>query len=83
MEDKLEEQSPDLQSLLEKKYKVVYSERLDRDVYTLVDWVDKSVFKRYKKLFGYTDIGWTVKHPKKLARALLTDGIWNLSTSEE
>ena len=67
----------DMERLILVKYKSVYSEKLDRKVYTLIDWIDKEVFKKYKKLFGYTDIGWTVKHPKQLIRALIADGIWN------
>lgn len=66
----------DLNRLIEEKYKLVFSEKLERKVYTLVDWIDKSTFKKYKKLFGYTDIGWTVKHPKQLIRALVEEGIW-------
>lgn len=65
-------------SLIEKKYKLVYSERLGRKVYVLNEWVEKPVFKRHKKLFGYTDIGWTVKHPKQLIRALVEEGVWTL-----
>ena len=64
--------------LLGKKYKEVYSERLGRKVYTLMEWVEKEVFKRHKKLFGFTDIGWTVKHPKQLIRALMKEGVWEL-----
>ena len=66
----------DIERLIEEKYKSVFSEKLDRKVYTLIDWIDIEVFKKHKKLFGYTDIGWTVKHPKQLIRALVADGIW-------
>ena len=66
----------DMERLIEEKYKLVYSEKLDRKVFTLIDWIDKITFKKYKKLFGYTDIGWTVKHPKQLIRALVEEGIW-------
>ncbi|MCE7734254.1 MAG: hypothetical protein GPJ54_05195 [Candidatus Heimdallarchaeota archaeon] len=66
----------DIERLIEQKYKTVFSEKLDRKVYTLIDWIDKEVFKQHKKLFGYTDIGWTVKHPKQLIRALVEAGIW-------
>jgi len=65
-----------IQQLLDKKYKMVYSERLGRKVYVLIDWVEKDVFNRHKKLFGYTDVGFTVKYPKQLIRALLIEGIW-------
>ena len=70
----------ELDNLIEEKYKLVYSERLGRKVYTLAEWVDKEVFKRHKKLFGYTDIGWTVKHPKQLIRALVKEGVWDLGS---
>jgi len=66
----------DIERFIEDKYKLIYSEKLDRKVYTLIDWIDKDVFKKHKKLFGYTDIGWTVKHPKQLIRALVSEGIW-------
>ena len=46
----------------------------------LKDWIDKATFKRHKKLFGYTDIGWTIKHPKQLVRVLVAEGVWNLET---
>lgn len=68
----------DVERLIEEKYKSVFSEKLDRKVYTLVDWIDKEIFKKYKKLFGYTDIGWTVKHPKQLIRALVNEGVWDI-----
>ncbi|MHA2248763.1 MAG: hypothetical protein ACXAD7_00305 [Candidatus Kariarchaeaceae archaeon] len=70
----------ELDYLLEEKYNLVYSERLGRKVYTLDEWVDKDIFKRHKKLFGYTDIGWTVKHPKQLIRALVKEGVWDLDS---
>lgn len=69
----------EIEYLVKQNYKMVYSERLGRNVFQLKDWVDKSVFKRHKKLFGYTDIGWTVKHPKQLIRALISEGIWVLA----
>ncbi|MCE7733275.1 MAG: hypothetical protein GPJ54_00260, partial [Candidatus Heimdallarchaeota archaeon] len=31
----------------------------------------------------YTDIGWTVKHPKKLIRALVAEGVWNEGSKDE
>ena len=65
-------------TLMDKKYKLVYSERLGRKVYVLREWIDKSVFKRHKKLFGYTDIGWTIKYPKQLIRVLVQEEIWSL-----
>lgn len=68
----------DIERLIHEKYKSVFSEKLDRKVYTLVDWIDKEIFKKHKKLFGYTDIGWTVKHPKHLIRALIEEGVWDL-----
>lgn len=68
----------EIEFLLSTKFKIVYSQKLDRNVYTLIEWVEKSVFKKYKKLFGYTDIGWTVKHPKQLSRALLSENIWKV-----
>ncbi|MHA2097109.1 MAG: hypothetical protein ACW99A_00375 [Candidatus Kariarchaeaceae archaeon] len=67
----------DMERLIDEKYKLIFSETLGRKVYTLIDWIDKSVFKKYKKLFGYTDIGWTVKHPKQLIRALVAEGVWD------
>lgn len=63
--------------LMKCKYKLIFSEKIERKVYTLIEWIDKSLFKKYKKLFGYTDIGWTVKHPKQLIRALIFEGIWS------
>ncbi len=63
--------------LMKCKYRLIFSEKLERKVYTLIEWIDKPLFKKYKKLFGYTDIGWTVKHPKQLIRALISDGIWS------
>ncbi|MHA2033526.1 MAG: hypothetical protein ACW99Q_29505 [Candidatus Kariarchaeaceae archaeon] len=73
----------DMERLIEEKYKLVFSEKLGRKVYTLIDWIEKPVFKRYKKLFGYTDIGWTVKHPKQLIRALVSEGLWHTEDKEE
>ncbi|MCY3411257.1 MAG: hypothetical protein INQ03_06410 [Candidatus Heimdallarchaeota archaeon] len=72
----------ELEEIMKRKYKMVYSERLGRKVYVLKKWVDKPVFKRHKKLFGYTDIGWTVKHPKQLIRVLLIEGIWDKTDTE-
>ncbi|MCE7735210.1 MAG: hypothetical protein GPJ54_10055 [Candidatus Heimdallarchaeota archaeon] len=46
-------------------------------------WVEKSVFKRHKTLFGYTDIGWTVKHPKQLIRALIIEEVWKLNPEDD
>lgn len=66
----------DMERLMEEKYREVYSEELGRYVFVIRSWVEKPVFKRYKSLFGYTDIGWTVKHPKQLIRALVEEGIW-------
>jgi hypothetical protein len=68
----------DMERLINEKYKLIFSEKLGRKVYTLIDWIEKPVFKKYKKLFGYTDIGWTVKHPKQLIRALVAEGVWNV-----
>ena len=68
----------EMDRLIENKYRLVYSERLGRKVYVLKNWVDKAIFKRHKKLFGYTDIGWTVKHPKQLIRVLVTETIWEI-----
>lgn len=68
----------EMDHLIDSKYRMVYSERLGRKVYVLKKWVDKGVFKRHKRLFGYTDIGWTVKHPKQLIRALASEGIWGI-----
>ena len=78
LEDEVKE-VPDsiVEQIMNTKYRLVFSEKLDRKVYTLIDWIDKSTFKRYKKLFGYTDVGWTVKHPKRLIRELITEGIWS------
>ena len=68
----------EISKLISLKLKLVFSERLGRKVFVLKDWIDKSTFKRHKKLFGYTDIGWTIKHPKQLVRALVAEGIWIL-----
>jgi hypothetical protein len=76
--DTMELSANEIDYLLEKKYKMVYSERLGRKVYSLIEWVEKPIFKRHKKLFGYTDVGWTVKHPKQLIRALVKEGVWQL-----
>ena len=46
-----------MEKIIEEKYRQVYSDRLGRKVYVLKSWVSKPVFKRHKKLFGYTDIG--------------------------
>ena len=71
----------DMERMMEEKYNLVFSEKLDRKVYTLIDWIDKPTFKKHKKLFGYTDIGWTVKHPKQLIRALVAEGVWDVTQS--
>lgn len=68
----------DLERMMEKKFKVVYSERLEKDVHVIKIWIDEPVFKRHKKLFGYTDIGWTVKHPEDLIKALVEEGVWSI-----
>lgn len=68
----------EINKIISLKLKLVFSERLGRKVYVLKDWIDKATFKRHKKLFGYTDIGWTIKHPKQLVRALVAEGVWNL-----
>ncbi|OLS24965.1 MAG: hypothetical protein HeimC2_20200 [Candidatus Heimdallarchaeota archaeon LC_2] len=72
-----------VEQLMHSKYKLVFSEKLERKVYTLFEWVDKSIFKKHKKLFGYTDIGWTVKHPKQLIRVLISEGIWSCNDLED
>ncbi|MFV2014865.1 MAG: hypothetical protein ACC656_05535 [Candidatus Heimdallarchaeota archaeon] len=36
----------DMERLIEEKYKLVYSEKLDRKVFTLIDWIDKITFKK-------------------------------------
>ncbi len=64
--------------IMEEKYLRVYSEMLDKKVYTLKHHLTKELFKRYKKQFGYADVGWTVKHPKRLIQLLIMDGIWEL-----
>ena len=66
----------DIERMMDEKYRKVYSEELGRYVFVIRSWVEKSVFKRHKTLFGYTDIGWTVKHPKQLIRALVTEEVW-------
>jgi len=63
---------------IEKYLKIQRSDRLDKDVYVLIDWLDISIFKANKKFFGYTDIGWTVKHPELLASKLLHQKIWSV-----
>ena len=84
LEDEITEVSDStVEQLMKTKYRLVFSEELERKVYTLFEWVDKSIFKKYKKLFGYTDIGWTVKHPKQLIRAHVSEGIWSLDDVEE
>lgn len=65
-----------VRKLMKDKYRKVYSERLDKYVYVMKHWVPKPVFKSYKQLFGYTDCGWTVKHPKTLIKILIDDGTW-------
>ena len=83
LEDDITEVSDSIvEQLMQTKYRLVFSEELDRKVYTLFEWIDKSIFKKYKKLFGYTDIGWTVKHPKQLIRALISEGIWSINDVE-
>ncbi|MDH5404408.1 MAG: hypothetical protein OEY49_18050, partial [Candidatus Heimdallarchaeota archaeon] len=47
----------EMERIMELKYRRVYSERLARKVYVLIDWIEKPLFKKYKRLFGYTDIG--------------------------
>lgn len=69
----------EIEQLMQAKYKLIFSEKLGRKVYTLIDWIDKPIFKRHKKLFGYTDIGWTVKHPKQLIRVLVAEGVWKVT----
>ena len=83
LEDDITEVSDSIvEQLMQTKYRLVFSEELERKVYTLFEWIDKSIFKKYKKLFGYTDIGWTVKHPKQLIRALISEGIWSINDVE-
>lgn len=62
--------------VVEEKFKRQYSEKLGKKVYVLKKWLDKDIFERHKDLFGYTDIGWTVKAPRHLARVLLLEEIW-------
>lgn len=64
--------------LMEEKFRKTYSDRLGKDVYVLIEWLEKLIFKKHKKLFGYTDIGWTVKEPKKLIRELIKEGVWTI-----
>lgn len=68
----------ELTRMMEEKFKIVYSERLGKNVHVIKTWVEEPVFKRHKKLFGYTDIGWTVRHPQDLIKALVEEGIWSL-----
>ena len=72
-----------LKQLVKMKYRKVFSIRLDKYVYVLRNWVDRSVFKGNKKLFGYTDIGWTVKHPLELTKIMLELGHWDLAELEQ
>lgn len=67
-----------MKRLLEEKFRLVYSERVGTEVYVLIDWLEKSIFKKYKNLYRYTDIGWIVRHPKQLIRSLIRDGIITL-----
>ncbi len=66
-----------LKSIMNQRYKKIYSERLDKYVYVLRGWVPKDTFKKYKQLFGYCDVGWTVKHPKTLIKLLIEDQLWD------
>ena len=68
-----------MKAILDSKYKYVYSTLLRKRVYVLNTLLSKALFKKHKKLFGYSDIGWTVKDPKKLTITLLEEGIWDLS----
>jgi len=63
--------------LVEEKFKLEYSPKLGRKVYVLKTWLDKSTFERHKHLFGYLDIGWTVKYPRHLTRIMVIEGNWN------
>ena len=76
--DSYEMSDEEINKIISLKLKLVFSERLGRKVFVMKDWIDKPIFKRHKKLFGYTDIGWTIKHPKQLVRALVAEGIWVL-----
>jgi len=71
-----------MKKMMEIKYRKIYSEILDRKVYTLRHHLSKDLFKKYKKQFGYADVGWTVKHPKRLIQLLLLDGIWEVPEDE-
>jgi hypothetical protein len=73
----------EINQIISLKLKLVFSERLGRKVFVLKDWIDKSLFKRHKKLFGYTDIGWTIKHPKQLVRALVAEGTWVMENESQ
>lgn len=68
-----------IDELLNEQYTLVFSEKLQKKVYVLKVWIEKPLFKKYKKLFGYTDIGWTVKHPRNLTKALIYEGIFKVS----
>ena len=65
-----------ISDLVTQYFTMEYSPKLGKKVYVLKTWVDKAIFERYRRLFGHTDIGWTVKHPRHLARVLYIEGIW-------
>ena len=79
--ENIEQELPNfhMKAILDSKYKYVYSTLLSKRVYVLNTLLPKTLFKKHKKLFGYSDIGWTVKDPKKLTTTLLEEGIWDLS----
>lgn len=56
---------------------IIHQENLNMSIKI---WIDEPVFKRRKKFFGYTDIGWTVKHPEDLIKALVEEGVWSIET---
>ena len=64
--------------VVDEKFKLEYSAKLGKKVYVLKQWLEKGQFERHKRLFGHTDIGWTVKYPRHLARVLLIEGIWKV-----
>jgi len=66
-----------IEHLVETKFKEEYSSKLGRKVFVLRQWLDKELFEQHKDLFGHTDIGWTVKYPRHLARVLVIEGIWD------
>lgn len=66
-----------IDTLIDNKFKQEYSAKLGKQVYVLKQYLDKEVFERHKRLFGYTDIGWTVKYPRHLCRVLVKEGIWS------